>query len=150
MPRRPLPLLFAALTLTLAACNSGQRDDPPPAPDYQQTHPTADAKRLQHRGEASFYADSFEGKKMADGTRYDGDSNVAASKRLPLGTKAKVKNLETGKTAVVEIRDRGPHVKGRVIDLTPATARSIGIDREDGVAPVEVTPITLPKPEGRG
>ncbi|HNF66859.1 MAG TPA: septal ring lytic transglycosylase RlpA family protein [Plasticicumulans sp.] len=153
MPRRPLPLLFAALTLVLAACNSGNRDqndNPPPVPDYQQTHPTADARRLQHRGEASFYANHFEGKKMADGTRYDGDSNVAASKRLPLGTKARVKNLETGKTAVVEIRDRGPYVKGRVIDLTPATARSIGIDREDGVAPVEVTPISLPKGQGRG
>ncbi len=49
MPRRPLPLLFAALTLTLAACNSGNRDqndNPPPVPDYQQTHPTADARRL--------------------------------------------------------------------------------------------------------
>lgn len=144
------PLLAALLTVALSACSPGRHDASPDLRDDEQTPPTAAARALRHRGEASFYSDAFEGRKMADGTRYDGDSNVAASQRLPLGTKAKVKNLETGQTAVVEIRDRGPHVKGRVIDLTPATARSIGIDREDGVAPVEVTPISLPKTGGKG
>ncbi len=72
----------------------------------------------------------------------------AASKTLPLGTTAKVTNLETGLSAVVTIQDRGPHVKGRIIDLSPATARDIGLDRQDGIATVVVAPIEVPLPDG--
>lgn len=74
--------------------------------------------------------------------------NNAASKTLPLGTTAKVTNLETGQSAVVTIQDRGPYVKGRIVDLSPATAQKIGIEREDGVATVEVAPIAVPLPDG--
>jgi rare lipoprotein A len=62
----------------------------------------------------------------------------AASRTLPLGTTAKVTNLETGKTAVVTIHDRGPYVAGRIVDLSPATARDIGLDRR----------IAIPMPNG--
>jgi rare lipoprotein A len=75
------------------------------------------------------------------------DSNAAASKTLPLGTKARVKNLKTGKSAVVEIKDRGPYVKDRIIDVTPKTAKTLGLGK-DGVAPVEVTPLEVPQPDG--
>lgn len=92
------------------------------------------------RGKASFYSHRFAGKRMADGTRMDLESNAAASKTLPLGSKARVENLNNGKTAEVEIRDRGPHVKGRIIDLSPATAKALGVGRQ-GIIPVEVTPI---------
>ena len=54
-------------------------------------------------------------------------------------------NLRTGQSAVVTIQDRGPYAKGRIIDLSPATARQIGIHRKAGVAMVRVTPITVPK-----
>ena len=74
--------------------------------------------------------------------------NNAASRTLPLGTTAKVTNLATGKTAVVEIRDRGPYVAGRIVDLSPATAREIGLDRRTGVTRVAVSPITVPMPNG--
>ena len=74
--------------------------------------------------------------------------NNAASKTLPLGTTAKVTNVETGQSAVVTIQDRGPYVKGRIVDLSPATAQKIGIEREDGVATVEVAPIAVPLPDG--
>jgi rare lipoprotein A len=67
---------------------------------------------------------------------------------LPLGTTAKVTNLETGKSAVVTIQDRGPYVEGRIVDLSPATAREIGITRRQGVAKVEVAPIAVPLPSG--
>ena len=68
--------------------------------------------------------------------------------RLPLGTIAKVTNLKTGRSAVVKIQDRGPFVKGRIVDLSPATARAVGLTAKEGVAPVEVTPIEVPMPDG--
>jgi rare lipoprotein A len=99
-------------------------------------------------GKASFYADKFAGRKMADGARMDPRDDNAASKTLPLGTIARVTNLETGRSAVVTIQDRGPYVKGRIVDLSPATARAIGISREEGLAQVEVTPLSIPPPDG--
>lgn len=81
---------------------------------------------------------------MADGTPMNPEDDNAASRTLPLGTKARVTNLETGRSAVVTIQDRGPYVQNRIIDLSPATARQIGIDRKEGVAPVEVAPVALP------
>ena len=95
-------------------------------------------------GKASFYADRYSGKTMADGTKMELFSNNAASLTLPLGTTAKVTNLETGKSALVTIRDRGPYVGGRIIDLSPATARLIGISKKRGLASVEVTPVSFP------
>ena len=99
-------------------------------------------------GKASICAPMFAGRKMADGTRMRPTSNNAASRTLPLGTTAKVTNLETGKTAVVTIHDRGPYVAGRIVDLSPATARDIGLDRRTGVTRVEVAPIVIPMPNG--
>ena len=55
---------------------------------------------------------------MADGSPMNPNANTAASKTLPLGTTARVTNLESGKSAVVEIRDRGPYVPGRIVDVT--------------------------------
>jgi rare lipoprotein A len=77
----------------------------------------------------------------------DGDN--AASRTLPLGTVAKVTNVDTGKSAVVKIEDRGPYIKGRIVDLSPATARKIGITPHIGVARVVVAPIVVPMPDGR-
>jgi peptidoglycan lytic transglycosylase len=125
------------------------------APHHVTSHASA-SKPLgkKQKGKASYYARSFAGKKMADGTRLNPASNAAASKTLPLGTKAKVTNLDNGKVAVVEIRDRGPFVKGRIVDVTPGTAAQLGM-KEDGVVPVEVQPIAPPpaeedKPKGQG
>jgi rare lipoprotein A len=85
---------------------------------------------------------------MADGTPMRLDSNNAASRTLPLGTTARVTNLETGKSALITIRDRGPYVKGRIVDLSPSTARAIGLERKKGVARVEVAPISVPLGNG--
>jgi peptidoglycan lytic transglycosylase len=104
------------------------------------------AKRF---GKASFYANFFAGKIMADGNRMDPQTNNAASRTLPLGTTAKVTNLQTGKSAVVTIQDRGPYVDGRIVDLSPATAQEIGITKREGIAKVAVTPIAVPMPDGR-
>lgn len=110
--------------------------------------PTLDLSGRKRVGKASFYAKKFNGRKMADGTRMNPQQHHAASKTLPLGTTAKVTNLETGQSAVVTIRDRGPYVAGRIVDLTPATAEKVGLDRKEGLATVEVAPIAVPQPDG--
>jgi rare lipoprotein A len=102
-------------------------------------------KRL---GKASFYAHMFTGRKMADGKIMNPAHSNAASRTLPLGTTARVTNLETGQSAVVTIQDRGPYVEGRIVDLSPATAKQIGITPRQGVAKVEVAPLSIPLPNG--
>jgi rare lipoprotein A len=99
-------------------------------------------------GKGSFYARWFAHRQMADGNRMDPQGSNAASTTLPLGTTAKVTNLATGQSTVVSIEDRGPYVKGRIIDLSPGTARKIGITRHDGIAKVAVAPISVPLPDG--
>lgn len=123
----------------------------PVAPVHEPVvaNPKLDRSGDKRRGKASFYARMFCGRRMADGTPMQPQSNNAASKTLPLGTTAKVTNLETGQSAVVTIRDRGPYIKGRIVDLSPSTAKKIGIDHKKGVAKVEVAPILVPLADGR-
>ena len=111
-------------------------------------NPPLDRSGKRRIGKASFYAQMFAGRKMANGNRMDPQDRNAASRTLPLGTTAKVTNLKTGKSAVVRIDDRGPYVEGRIVDLSPATAREIGITPREGVTKVEVAPITVPQPDG--
>ena len=98
-------------------------------------------------GKASIYAKKFAHRKMADGRPMNPDKDNAAHKTLPLGTRALVRNLETGKSAVVTIQDRGPYVRGRIVDLSPATAEKIGLEKKDGLAVVELTPLDEPGPK---
>jgi len=109
--------------------------------------PPLDRSGRPREGKASWYGGEFAGKPMADGTPMKPQSNNAASKTLPLGTKARVTNLDNGKSAVVEIRDRGPYVDGRIVDVSPHTAKQLGM-KQRGVAPVEVAPIELPQDDG--
>ena len=106
-----------------------------------------DRSGRKQRGRASYYAKKFTNRKMADGNRFNPHSNVAASKTLPLGTTAKVTNLRNGKSAMVTVEDRGPHVDGRVVDLTPKVADELEM-KKSGVAPVVVAPVTVPQPDG--
>ena len=91
-------------------------------------------------GIASYYGPQFTGRPMADGTPFDPESNHAASRTLPLGTWVRVTNLENGKSEVVQIRDRGPYIDGRIIDLSPRIARRLGMI-EQGLANVAVVPL---------
>src|SRR5579859_1920517 len=102
----------------------------------QTPKPTPDLTARKRVGKASFYAPQFSGKTMANGAPMDPQGDNAASRTLPLGTKAKVTNVETGKTAVVTIKDRGPYVDGRLVDLSPDTAQKIGITPRQGIAKV--------------
>jgi len=138
-----------ALVGNAAAQEAPLKNTPETRAAEKVKHHEPDHSGNERVGKASFYAKEFAGKKMADGAPMDPQGNNAASKTLPLGTTAKVTNLETGQSAVVTIRDRGPYVPGRIVDLSPATARQIGITPKKGVAPVVVAPITVPQPDGR-
>ena len=113
-PPRGSFLLVLACFACATATAAGRADAPAAKPQSaaSATHPAAKGHKLDHSGrpqvgKASYYARKFAGRKMADGTPMDPRDNNAASKTLPLGTKAKVTNLETGQSAVVTIQDRG-------------------------------------------
>lgn len=93
------------------------------------------AKVIRQCGKASWY--ELTGK-TASGERANPDSLHAAHRSLPFGTKVTVRNLRNGKTLTVRINDRGPFVKGRVIDVTREAARRLGFKRR-GLTQVEVT-----------
>ena len=122
-----------------------KRPPMPPPPGHRLVD---DRTGRRQAGKASIYAPHFQGRKMADGRRFSHASNAAASKTLPLGTVAKVTNLDTGKTTTVTVEDRGPFVDGRTVDLTKASAEKIGLDSHAGVAPVVVAPIAVPQTDG--
>jgi rare lipoprotein A len=88
-------------------------------------------------GTASWYGPGFHGKKTASGEIYNQHKLTAAHKTLPLGTKARVINLDNGSTVEVEINDRGPFIAGRIIDLSRAAAGALGFV-QSGTAPVQV------------
>ena len=90
-------------------------------------------------GEASYYADSLNGSKTASGGFYDKNALSAAHRSLPFGTKVRVTYLETGQSVEVVINDRGPFAKGRIIDLSGAAAKQLGlIDAWHGKVRLEV------------
>ena len=88
-------------------------------------------------GKASFYHRSFEGRRTASGERYDRHRLTAAHRTLPFGSRVRVTNLENGLSVVVEVNDRGPFRKGRVIDVSEEAARELGFYRA-GTARVRV------------
>jgi rare lipoprotein A len=145
------PLVHDALKPNTAGQQDQWAQSGSPLSESQQDarKPELDRSGGKRYGKASFYANFFAGKKMADGKIMDPQTDNAASRTLPLGTTAKVTNLKTGKSAVVTIQDRGPYVDGRIVDLSPSTAQKIGITRREGIAKVEVTPIAVPMPDGR-
>lgn len=75
-------------------------------------------KLYKSRGVASYYANRFNGQRTASGERYYSDKLTAAHRRLPFGTKVRVTNLKNGRSIIVKINDRGPHHRGREIDLS--------------------------------
>lgn len=93
------------------------------------------------RGVASWYGPGFHGRKTASGKRYNQNAMTAASRTLPLGTRVMVTNLDNGKKVEVTINDRGPYVDNRIIDLSRAAARKIGMIKP-GTAPVRVDVIS--------
>lgn len=93
-------------------------------------------------GLASYYCCFFQGRRAADGSRFDQNAMTAASRTIPFGTMVRVTNLRTGQRVVVKITDRGPYMdtRHRIIDLSRGAARAIGGEAA-GVFPVEIVPL---------
>ncbi len=88
-------------------------------------------------GQASYYGNEFHGRKTANGERFDQGKLTAAHRTLPFGTRVKVTNTQNGKSVVVRVNDRGPFVKGRVIDLSSSAFKSLA-SLNAGVVPVRI------------
>ena len=114
----PAVLSFAAVLTFVTGCSS-----PAPKPVYFPGYPIG----YVERGIASWYGPGFHGNMTANGERYDMHKLTAAHRTLPLGSIAVVRSTSTGKEVTVRINDRGPFAKGRVLDLSYAGARSLGI-----------------------
>lgn len=96
-----------------------------------------EASPHKKEGKASWYGPRFHGRKTASGERFDQHELTAAHRSLPFGTRVKVTNLKNGRSVVVRINDRGPYAKGRLIDLSRAAAKQIGM-LKSGVAQVRI------------
>ncbi len=126
----PSPLLLAALLLCqlLAVACSGHRKPATASPSLGVPF---------ERGIASWYGSKFHGRRTACGERYDMNELTAAHPSLPFGTRVGVRNTRNGREVVVRINDRGPYARNRVIDLSYASAREIGVVAQ-GTASVEL------------
>ena len=105
--------------------------------DGKTYYPLPSAEGFEQRGIASWYGNPFHGRKTSNGETYNMHRMTAAHKTLPMNTRLLVKNLENGKETVVRINDRGPFVRGRIIDLSNAAARRLGVV-EKGTAKVKL------------
>src|SRR5512134_3465031 len=122
-------LKWAGLAMILAVA-------PMPAVDE-----SAQAQRVSvvyvQKGQASWHGPGFHGRKTASGERFNQHALTAAHRKLPLGTRATVVNLANGKSVEVEINDRGPYARGRILDLSKAAAERLGM-KHSGTAPVRL------------
>lgn len=151
--RRIVPMLVMLIFgIWLGGCAS----KPPskPRPDYPKPYrigktwyqPLPDAKDFREKGLASWYGTDFHGRKTSSGETYNMYAMTAAHKTLPLGTYVKVTNLENNFQTKVKINDRGPFIRGRIIDLSYAAARKLGVVGP-GTAKVEVVALGVKSKE---
>jgi rare lipoprotein A len=120
-----LAIILASVSL-LHGCSSVTKQEPhPDSAGYKQT------------GMASYYAKKFHHRKTASGERFDNNAMTAAHRTLPFGSKVVVENLSNGRSVTVRINDRGPFVKGRIIDLSRAAFSQVA-DLNKGVVKVQI------------
>ncbi len=150
LPVRPAAFVFLILSWAIAGCASRRPvarapvPSPPPATAPPSTPPApvnppprVPAGTYSEEGVASWYGEPFNGRRAANGEIYDMQKMTAAHRTLPFDSIVRVTNLINGRTAEVRINDRGPFVEKRIIDLSLAAARTLGIDLV-GVAPVRL------------
>ena len=120
--------VVAALCLALLAGSCAGRKQPATSTDLQ---------KHEERGIASYYGKKFHGRTTANGERFDMRELTAAHRTLPFGTVVRVTNLNNGLEVRVRINDRGPFVKGRIIDLSRGAAKKLDMI-QDGIVPVRI------------
>lgn len=132
----------AGLALLAAACAHGPARSPDPggapAPAVRRGADPAERAGTQV-GLASYYSRRHHGRRTASGARFDMHAMTCAHRTAPFGTRLRVTNLESGRSVVVTVTDRGPFKRGRVVDVSHAAARRLGM-LEDGVVRVRVEP----------
>ena len=96
-------------------------------------------------GQGSYYADKFAGRATTSGAPYRPGRLTAAHNTLPFGTKIKVTNVRNGRSVKVVVNDRGPHVKGRIVDVSKRAARKLGL-LDAGVIPVQLKVVRAARP----
>lgn len=138
---RRLPALLLLLFATGCATSSAPRS----APVKERPTASSASRRPKHaprveRGIASYYADVLHGRRTANGERYDRNAATCAHRTHRFGTKLVVTAVKTGRRVVCRVNDRGPFVKGRVVDLSRSLAKKLGIV-EQGLAEVTVEPM---------
>jgi len=121
------------------ARTAGKATSPPPAKTAKRDAPAPTPTIDDLYGYASWYGEPYHGRRTASGEVYNMNDLTAAHKTLAMGTKVDVKNLDNGKQVQVRINDRGPFIEGRVIDVSYAAAKEIGLIGP-GVALVRLTP----------
>ncbi len=119
--------LALATALWLGGCAT-QAPPTLPMPEGSEPAVVRDARVIE-RGQASWYGEPFHGRRTASGEVFNMNELTAAHKTLPFGTRLRVRNLATGQDVLVRINDRGPHVRGRIIDLSRAAAAQVGLLR---------------------
>ena len=158
-PREPWPLwaLGLAMVLALTGCASsgGVRSprvdtpptEPPPPTARPQPPPAPRAPSARvETGQASWYGTPHHGLRTASGEIYNMHALTAAHPSLPLGTQVRVTNLKNGRSVDVRVNDRGPIVRGRIIDLSYAAARRLDAI-QDGAFAVRLRVLTMPGDE---
>ncbi len=135
-------LLILSMCLFISSCANRDATALSPHKTYTQYgkryHVLHNSKNYQEKGLASWYGARFNKKRTSSGERFNMYKMTAAHKTLPLASRVKVTNLHNGKTVVVKINDRGPFVSNRVIDLSYAAAKKLGMVGR-GTAAVSVT-----------
>jgi rare lipoprotein A len=126
-------LLLQGCTTLPGPSDTGEPAEAPP-PEVQTKPDLSTAKKapvapatLPQTGEASWYGAAHHGKRTASGTLYDQTKLTAAHPSLPFGTRVRVTHLSNGKSVEVEITDRGPYARNRIIDLSRAAAAALGM-----------------------
>lgn len=142
MARQGHPRLFPLVLLCLAATACG-RASPPSFPPSPISDTGGSPHSWTQTGIASWYGEPFHGRTTASGQVYDMEAMTAAHLTLPFGTRVFVENLENGLTTQVIITDRGPYVDGRIVDLSRAAARELGL-LGPGIARVRLALLDAP------
>jgi rare lipoprotein A len=131
----PYGMMRAVLICSLASgCAENETDGPVKTEKKSQAASQSTHKEV---GEASWYGPGFHGRETASGEVFDQREMTAAHPTLPLGTDVEVTNLENKKKVEVEITDRGPYAKDRVIDLSKEAAKKLDM-KEEGVSKVKI------------
>jgi rare lipoprotein A len=143
------PILLLALLGTGVCAKEMPKEKPKPAPSHSLLHNwhSSVLALFTQRGRASFYGSWHEGKRTADGSRFRKDDFTAAHPTLPFGTVVRVTNAANGRTVKVRINDRGPRVKGRIIDLSVAAAHALAMGRR-GLAYIRLKVLRADQPAG--